>query len=137
MRFLSWRIRDARYVIQKWLRGYSDLDIWNLCNHLSKIISHRLKVFRKKGFVGFPSGLTMKKWEKIIDEMIWTFENWDRDEECFHHHGPMVFADPDAKGNRLVLDSGCTLNKKKLEAHNKRVEEGFLLFAKYFRHLWD
>lgn len=131
-------LRKIKWFFQKLIRGYSDLEIWSPCYFLSKIISTYLKRFRNQELHGHPSELkNIEEWQKILDEMIWTFENWDRDEEYFHHHGPMVFGEPDKKGNIPLLDTGCTMDKKGINKHNKRVEAGFLLFAKYFRHLWD
>ena len=52
--------------------GYQDL--WNLDFFLAERILPCLKRFKEMERMGYPSGLTEKKWEKTLDEMIWAFE---------------------------------------------------------------
>jgi hypothetical protein len=80
-------------------------------------------------------------WETVLDKMIWSFQEialGDYDSQ-YHHgniraswkktgrHYEMVDENPDEHwydqaGHRL---------------HEKRIQEGLDLFAKYFRNLWD
>ena len=84
-----------------------------------------------------------KRWDWVINEMIWTFEQlqpdcdwedqyhtgvidlqWKEQENGFSqmYHGPL---------DTHVFDSvGYT-------AHNERITKGTTLFGKYFRALWD
>lgn len=97
--------------------------------------------------------LACKRWDVILDKMIWSFEQLIKDEyDSKYHHGKsdwdwiesdktypnpitgkieptyqMVDKDPtshwyDHVGHRL---------------HEDRIQEGFELFGKYYRSLWD
>lgn len=97
--------------------------------------------------------IASKRWDAILDKMIWSFEQLMKDDyDKLYHHGKnefdwvetdklypnpltgkmektfqMVDKDPDshwydAEGHQL---------------HEDRMNEGFELFGKYFRNLWD
>ena len=51
-----------------------------------------------------------KRWDYVIDEMIWAFE-------------------------QIINDNNVDLEG--LDYHNKRIENGTRLFGKYYRSLWD
>lgn len=58
--------------------------------------------------------MTAEKWDAMLDEMIFAF-NWSLHCE-------------DDKYDKLTADQQA--------ANWKRYEEGMILFAKWFRHLW-
>ena len=64
-----------------------------------------------------------KRWEWVIDEMIWAFEQIvdDTSNEQFYDHSvtPYVF---DREGNIK---------------HEERIQRGTMLFGKYYQGLWD
>jgi hypothetical protein len=64
-----------------------------------------------------------KRWEWVIDEMIWAFEQ-TIDENCGG-----VFND------RFMKDS--VYNRDAHRAHLQRIDDGILLFGKYYQGLWD
>lgn len=97
--------------------------------------------------------IAAKRWDEILDKMIWSFEQLVKDDySAQYHHGEskydfvesdktypnpitgkvektfqMVDLNPDehwydAVGNQL---------------HEERMQEGFELFGKYYRNLWD
>lgn len=97
--------------------------------------------------------IASNRWDDILDKMIWSFEQLMKDDyDTLYHHGTnefdwvetdklypnpltgkmektfqMVDKDPnshwyDAEGHQL---------------HEDRMNEGFELFGKYFRNLWD
>ena len=64
-----------------------------------------------------------KRWEWVIDEMIWAFEQTI--DEC---------------GGELFFDDSVTPSVYDRESHVKhedRMDNGILLFGKYYRGLWD
>jgi len=74
-----------------------------------------------------------KRWDYVLVEMIWTFEQEikDDDESQFFDHS-----------EALGLPFEQTLDKVKvdhegLEAHQKRKANGFRLFGRYYQNLWD
>jgi hypothetical protein len=79
-----------------------------------------------------------KRWDYILNEMIWSFEQElkDDDESQFFDHsecGDEKF--PWNKDGQYI--SKLKLDKEGLEAHQKRKANGFRLFGRYYQNLWD
>lgn len=131
--------KDIKWMFQRLIRGYSDCDLWNLDDYISKMMAKMLKDFKKNNINSHPSEFeNIKDWHIALDKMIWAFENYNEDDYCFTYHGEMKCGDPDPlTGNVKLLDSGCTCDKEKLNQHWKKTEEGINLFAKHFYDLWD
>lgn len=135
-----------------------DYDVWSMDSTLAPIILPMLKLLKvkKQGApsvddddvpeelrstavppVDIDTGHTdanwFKRWEWVMDEMIWAFEqinDENSDDKFFEHE---AVDDPDD-----ALDpSKCKFDKKGYEAHQFRIDRGLRLFGKYFRGLWD
>jgi hypothetical protein len=90
-----------------------------------------------------------KRWDWILDEMIWAFEQLADDEwEAQFHSGTSDIVwvpskELDAKGKPLTYEmkSGPKdtrkWDKKGYTKHSARIDNGTRLFGKYFRALWD
>lgn len=78
--------------------------------------------------------LHFMRWDWIISEMIWAFEQKiadDSDEPFYdwsqaNHKAPW---DKDYVGPKLDLEG--------LTKHHNRIQNGFRLFGKYYQNLWD
>ena len=81
-----------------------------------------------------------EKWEQILDKIIWSMENCD--------NAPDPIYPPDYQHKQIVVsveDRGIAFKNlddrpidfSNVEAHEKKVQEGFYLFGKYFLNLWD
>ena len=108
---------------QRRTRGFDDQELWDLSTSLSKYILPRLKAFREMERWGVPgsictkhhaTGGNAKEWNKIIDKMIWSFEEVI-DEKRFPKK----------------------MNPESIKKYIDRKQEGLDLFAKYFESLWD
>jgi len=82
--------------------------------------------------------LHFMRWDWILAEMIWAFEQTvkDDDELQFFDHsecGDEKF--PWDKDGQYV--SKIKVDNEGLEAHQKRKANGFKLFGKYYQNLWD
>jgi len=84
------------------------------------------------------------RWEWALAEMIWAFEQIvdDNNEDQFHTGiSDLQFVDlNDGSGmSEIVAGPKDThvFHKKESKAHHKRINNGLLLFGKYFRDLWD
>ena len=104
------RMKKYRKQYQKF--GFDATETWNLDSTIAQFIVPRLKYFRKN-LVGYPGDLTEKKWYKILDKMIFSFEVTLNNYDYFD----------------------CT--KYKSKKRYKKVQKGFALFGKYFMNLWD
>ena len=72
-----------------------------------------------------------KRWDWVLDEMIWAFEQKKRDrwEEDYYKYEE----DPSGMfGLRLVWS-----DDEGRKAHQARMTNGFKLFGKYYENLWD
>lgn len=63
--------------------------------------------------------LIHRKWEWVLDQMIWSFEELNKDDPEF------------------VFFAGDKWDKEGYMAYHERVQTGLTLFGKYFRALWD
>ena len=85
--------------------------------------------------------LVHKKWDWVLNEMIWAFEQKvkDDDESSFFDHSAY---EGDDRHHEWFNDMSKGLSKLKvdwdgLKAHQERKENGFKLFGKYYQGLWD
>lgn len=151
-------------------------DTWNMDSTLSPIILPMLKQLRKEKH-GAPyvddtdvppnlrsttksaqrakkqtwdtDGNHFKRWDWILDEMIWAFQElvddtWE--EQYFSGKSDIVWVpskELDANGKPLTYEmkkgSGDTrkYDKKGYAKHSARIDNGVRLFGKYYRALWD
>ena len=79
-----------------------------------------------------------KRWDWVLDEMIWAFnqkcrDNWDDDYYEYREMGLEESKDPDSLfGIKLVWE-----DPEGRMAHQERMTNGFKLFGKYYENLWD
>ena len=74
------------------------------------------------------------RWDWILDEMIWAFEQQLRDDDesqFFDHSESSKVTDWNEKMNKIKIDQAG------LQAHQARKANGFRLFGKYYSALWD
>lgn len=83
-----------------------------------------------------------KRWEWVLDEMIWAHEQHTTDWQEQYHKGKIDIEFVKVEGSNLtelVVGPNDT-HKFDLEGynkHNKRITNGFRLFGKYYQALWD
>lgn len=93
-------------------------------------------------------GNHFRRWDWVLDQMIWSFEQLcDDDNDAQFHTGEhdMLWepSDVDASGKPLTykMKRGSKdthkWDKKGWTKHNARIQRGLELFGKYFRSLWD
>ena len=185
-RFLKWVDNSKDRTIKIRIDNY---DTWNMDGTLSMIIAPMLRQLKatKHGTpftddedvpehlrstaapalteeekeCGHTDANLESRWEWILDEMIWAFEQEEMNnrygidpEEKFYsgEWTGMIDIPLDAEGNRLpperadeaVLfqwekkdDNTFKVDKKASEEYHKRKQNGFLLFGKYYQSLWD
>jgi hypothetical protein len=93
-----------------------------------------------------------KRWDYVMDEMIWAFEQIidDDDEEQFYsgeHDIKWIpvdeegneIAEKDAEYHRMERGPKDTfkIDEEGLKKHHERINNGTRLFGKYYRSLWD
>lgn len=75
-----------------------------------------------------------KRFDYILDEMIWTFEQLSMDdhEGQFYDHSKSKKIKDINKSVRAIK-----IDRVGLRKHNERIDNGLRLFGKYYRTLWD
>lgn len=88
------------------------------------------------------------RWDWVLDEMIWAFEQHldDEWEDQYYHNNDQleITFKKDSKNSELVVNRQKDLSKPAyhvdndgIAKHNARMDNGRRLFAKYYNHLWD
>jgi hypothetical protein len=81
-----------------------------------------------------------EKWEAILDKIIWSMEHYDDDVDPIYPPNwddrQLVVGVSD-KGTTFRQADGRNIDWSPCNEHNKRVQEGFDLFGRYFLSLWD
>lgn len=83
-----------------------------------------------------------KEWMEILDKMIYSFTEIQRDWTGDHHTGEssIMFVKDDESGNYIMQKGPNDTAHFDLEGYKKhaeRIQEGFELFGKYYQSLWD
>jgi hypothetical protein len=108
------KIHWIKNIYLRYKNGGGCCDIYSLDYYLAKKIIKPLKEFRRVGKIGYPSEFkNMKEWNTVLDKIIWSFE---------------YLLDGEGINEEFNLE-------KKLD-NDKKEQEGFELFGKYFRNLW-
>lgn len=119
-------IEDLKFDIKMWwqrkTRGWSDLELWNLDDTVSKWIVPRLKAFRANT-IGYPPDIEFIDWQIEIGEMIFGFEFNDSE---WYEKNVFPIKDPAEKEAKM----------ERYKVLCKRAENGRILFAKRFNNLW-
>jgi hypothetical protein len=106
-------------------------------NTLAPIILPML-VQLKSANHGYPADLTEKKWNSIMDEMIWAFEQKCRDDwESDYYEYRELGLEEEGKADDLFGWKLVWEDREGQKAHQKRMTNGFKLFGKYYENLWD
>jgi hypothetical protein len=81
------------------------------------------------------------RWDWVLDEMIWAFsqmnENEDWEKEYCVKPGEWHFEDKKDGMSEMVWDKKAVIDNKGIKAHRARMQNGFILFGKYYTGLWD
>ena len=87
---------------------------------------------------GYHPDFTPEEWEKVNDELIWTFEYLNDDERM--NPFPNSYEDIKWTCNREKSPEQKQLFDEWMKKTNEldtRKQKGLELFAKYYCHLWD
>lgn len=74
-----------------------------------------------------------ERWDWIMDEMIWAFEQKCRDDWQDNYYGDYI----EDQKNGPMAGSFEWIDHEGRAAHQERMSNGFKLFGKYFENLWD
>lgn len=141
-------------------------DTWNMDSTLSKIILPMLKQLKAtkhgspftededspeelrstsapvKEYEWDTDGNHFKRWDWIMDEMIWSFEQKNIDWEEQYRSGEIdILWKKDEKTGLSHMSNGPNDTYKcdyeGMKVHQARIDNGLRLFGKYYNGLWD
>ena len=136
--------RKIRVRIDKW-------DTWDCAHTLSHIVLPMLKQYKETTH-GYPGDLTEQLWDEILDKMIWSFDQHNRDEpdepildmgeylgstEIDRAVGEIKMVKTLSKWSKQNTQEEIDKWKVDYKAYVERLDEGFQLFGKWFRNIWD
>lgn len=113
---IPYRFNDFRYEFkmkyQLLTKGYCDRQVWGFKSEVAELNVKLLTELRDCK-VGYPYGLTQKKWDKILGKIIDGFKA------------------------QLELDAMWDCNKKEEAKLEKQWKEGMALYTEWYDNLWD
>ena len=74
-----------------------------------------------------------KRWDWVMDEMIWAFEQKNRDHWEDDYYGPYI----EGEGDGIFGGHFEWTDNEGMQKHQERMSNGFRLFGKYYENLWD
>ena len=168
-RIYSWRQRKIKIRIDKY-------DTWNMQDTLALIILPMLKQLKETTH-GSPyvddedvpehlrstsappkegehelDAFHHDRWTWVLDEMIWTFEQFNTDWEAQYHSGvhdyifektgktmlnPITGKEEELSEMKHGPNHTAEVDMDGLTAHRKRIDNGTRLFGRYYSNLWD
>lgn len=118
--------KEAKWFIQRGMRGYSDLDNWNLGYYVLKVLSKGAAQLRDNHH-GYPHELSNKKWTSILNEIA---------EGC--KVGELIFEGGvdilDEKGNFKDFQS---YTDEEFDEIRGQLKKALRLFSRYCLAMWD
>ena len=168
-RLPKWWSRDFRYwakrQYQKIRHGFALEESWDFYSHCATWSLPRLKHLRnnlnghpafllqeadelnstRQEHFDFIKDVTLnkdahKKWEEILDKIIWSMENHDKEPDPIYppnYSHKQIITDLSDSGTSYESLDKRAIDFSPIYKHGERVQEGFELFGKFFRHLWD
>ena len=74
-----------------------------------------------------------ERWDWVLDEMIWAFEQKCRDHWEEDYYGPYI----ESEDKRELFGRFEWIDDEGRKKHQERMSNGFRLFGKYYENLWD
>lgn len=91
------------------------------------------EIIRMEENAGWTDSKLHERWDWVMGEMIWAFQQELRDDESDFFEHPV---DGDAE-DFMGSIRNIKVDFDGLEAHNMRKANGFRLFGKYYQNLWE
>lgn len=119
-------------------------EIWkHYCGMLSgqRLAEETRAITREADQNGHASPLnSIEEWQEVLDQIIWTFEHInDNISPIYSDDYDFRVAVTEKDGLKTIrpLNKGAAVDLTPLNEHNKKIDKGLELFAKYYRSLWD
>jgi len=94
---------------------------------------HGKKLTKKQKEQGEVDDKHFERWDWVLHEMIWAFEQKCRDHWEEDYYGPYI----EGEGDGILGGHFEWTDDEGRQKHQERMSNGFRLFGKYFESLWD
>ena len=94
---------------------------------------HGKKLTKKQKEQGEVGDKHFERWDWVLNEMIWAFEQKCRDHWEEDYHGPYI----EGEGDGILGGHFERTDDEGRQKHQERMSNGFRLFGKYFESLCD
>jgi hypothetical protein len=94
---------------------------------------HGKKLAKKQKEQGEVDDKHFERWDWVLNEMIWAFEQKCRDHWEEDYYGPYI----EGEGDGILGGHFEWTDDEGRQKHQERMSNGFRLFGKYFESLWD
>jgi len=94
---------------------------------------HGKKLTKKQKEQGEVDDKHFERWDWVLNEMIWAFEQKCRDHWEEDYYGPYI----EGEGDGILGGHFEWTDNEGRQKHQERMSNGFRLFGKYFESLWD
>ena len=96
---------------------------------------HGKKLTKKQKEKGEVDDKHFERWDWVLNEMIWAFEQKCRDHWEEDYYGPYI--EGEGEGDGILGGHFEWTDDEGRQKHQERMSNGFRLFGKYFESLWD
>ena len=116
-------------------------DTWNMDTTLAHIVVPMLKQLKKNKH-SYPSDLPNEAaWDDVLNKMIFSFNSKLNDWEDQFQSGEHDVVWTENEDGSRTMEKGPTIHFKVdvegMKEYQARIDEGFMLFGKYYENLWD
>ena len=94
---------------------------------------HGKKLTKKQKEQGEVDDKHFERWDWVLNEIIWAFEQKCRDHWEEDYYGPYI----EGEGDGILGGHFEWTDDEGRQKHQERMSNGFRLFGKYFESLWD
>lgn len=153
-KFLTWVDSKRNRKINIRIDNY---DVWSMDHTLALIIVPMLKQLKEqkhgcphvdnkdvpkelryKGSEPEPIESLEKRWDWVLEEMIWAFEQHSKDDwEEQYYSGTHDYTIDDDGNFHIGHNDTFKVDRDGMTKHSERMRNGRMLFAKYYESLWD
>lgn len=127
---ILWKLKNIKYKlkhkIQRFHKGYADIDVWNFDDWFLTTIPKMLDYLQENG-IGYPYEMTFEEWHNIINTMSNHFKEAKKYDEKENEIFEMNISQKEKND----------LCKKEFEESKQHLHEGLKLLEKHFFSLWD
>lgn len=125
IRELWWRVK---WFVQRKIKGWANPDVWDADYAIARYSLPLIKQLRQSDN-SYPCDFSsVAEWHKVLDEIIWALEYLVKD----FNGQDLRNIDLNAQGGHFTSEQLSEMNKME-----ERAQNGYELFGKYFRALWN